>query len=160
MILTKLINKMKKVLKDIADFIRKVFSSLHDLLEDKSPLAVRIAQKFKEAVEEHEGSLDWIVQKTETEKDDEALEFVKIKLPLLITELAIVEGIATKDMTQEQAWNAYVLYLKSKMKEGRAKDWIFLAGQILGFIIGKKAPIQALIMATQKAYQLIFGKSN
>lgn len=157
--ITKLINNMKNWIKSIGDWIRNTFSNVHDQLEVKGPVAVKAVQKFKESIEEHEGSLQWIVQQTRMDGDDEVLEFVLTKLPSLVKEMAIVDGLASHSDSIDEAWIAYTRYLKSKMKESRVKDWVMLAAQALGMIITRKAPIQVLIIAGQKAFQLLFGKA-
>lgn len=151
---------IKKLLKEIANFVRKVFGDLFDLLEEKAPLAVKITQDLKESLEDHGGKVEWILDKTATEKDDEAYEFVKNKLPKIAKQIAVIDGLVDENATDEEAYEIYVAFLLSKKKEGRAKEFIFLAAQILGMIIGKKAPIDLLVTMTQRAYRLIFKKDD
>lgn len=147
---------MKKLIEKIAQLIRNLFGNVFELLEEKAPLAVKITQDLKESLEEHGGKVEWILDKTATEKDNEAYDFVKNNLPKVAKEIAVIDGLVSEDATDLEAYQIYVDYLLSKKKEGRAKEFIFLAAQILGMIIGKSAPIDLLVMVTQKAYRLIF----
>lgn len=149
---------MKNLLNKIALLIRSIFGSIFEILEEKAPLAVKITQDLKQSLEDHGGKVEWILDKTATEKDNEAYYFVKNKLPKVAKEIAVIDGLVGEDATDAEAYQIYVDYLLSKKKEGRAKEFIFLAAQILGMIIGKKAPVDLLVMATQKAYRLIFKK--
>lgn len=152
------INNMKKLLEKIATFIRKVFTDISDELEENAPLAVRVTNILKEGITKHDGSIQWMLNKTEYTKDNEAYQFIKDKLPDLAIELAIIDGLADSNTNKFEAWKAYVNYINSKVNKSQTKEWIFIAGEVLGFIINKKAPIQALIMASQRAFQLLFGK--
>jgi hypothetical protein len=147
---------MKNFLRKIADFIRNLFGDLIDILERNAPLAVRVVQILKNGIESHGATIEQLLARTETTKDDEAYEIIKLKLPKLARELAIIDGLADESMSDEQAYQVYIDYLLSKQKEGRAKEYIFLAAQLLGMIIGRKAPIDLLVMITQKAYRIIF----
>jgi 5'(3')-deoxyribonucleotidase len=149
---------MKKLFDKIGNFLRNAFTDISQELESKAPLAVRITNYVKEGIEDHDGSIQWILDKTVSEKDNEAYEFIKEKLPHLIKELTILDGLAKDTDNLAITWEIYVKYIHSKMKQGRAKDWVFLAGDVLGFIINRKAPIAALISVTQKVFHLIFGK--
>jgi len=149
---------MKKLLDKIGTFLRNLFIDIFEMIELKAPMAVKITQDLKTAIEEHEGSIEWVLDKTKSEKDNDAYDFVKDKLPELIKELALIDGLVHEETSVEDAVMIYTNYLISKRKDGRAKEYIFLAAQILGMIIGKKAPIDLLVMVTQKAYRLIFKK--
>jgi hypothetical protein len=158
LLLLKLKNNMKKLFEKIGNFLRNVFADISEQLEEKAPLAVRVVNYVKEGIEDHGGSIEWILDKTVTQKDNDAYDFIKDKLPHLIKELTILDGLAGDETPLAETWQTYVEYISMKMKDGRAKDWIFLAGDILGFIINRKAPIAGLIIATQKAFHLLFGK--
>lgn len=145
---------MKKLLNWISNFLKDIY----DLIEEKAPLAVRITQWVKTAIEEHNGSIEWLLSQTEFEGDDEAYKFFKEKFQIVAKEIAVVDGLVNGVVTTEVATKVYFDYIASKTKAGRVKDIIFLAAMILQAIITKKVPIQALILATQKAYQLIFAK--
>ena len=56
-----------KIFNKIADFIRKVFSDISDLLEEKAPIAVQVTQAMKEAIEEHDGKFEWVLNKLEND---------------------------------------------------------------------------------------------
>lgn len=160
--ITKLINKMKidlkKLFKKIAEFIINVFTDISDLLEEKAPQAVILTQYIKESIEKHDGSIEWLLEKLKSEKLDYLYDFAKDKLPLVISEMALIDGLATKETPKDEAWNAYSNYIASKIKESRVKDWVLLASKILGAIISRKAPESWLIIATQFAYEKVFGK--
>jgi hypothetical protein len=150
---------MKKLLESIGKFIREVFSTSASELEQKAPLAVRLTDYIKEGIKANDGTIQWLLDRTASEKDNEAYEFFKNKLPIVGKELAIIDGLADENSSQEDAWNSYIEYIASKTNKAQTKEWIYLSGEILGFIITKKAPIQALIMAAQRAFQLVFGKN-
>jgi hypothetical protein len=145
-------------MKNLFKWISNLFTKAYDLIEIKAPLAVIITQKVKLAIEEHNGSIEWILDQTATEKDNEAYEFIKNKLGIVIKEIAVIDGIVSDNLKPELATKAYLKYLESKAKEGRAKDYIFLAAKILQAVIGKKIPYDLLVLSTQKAYRILFGK--
>lgn len=147
-------------MKKLFAWISNLFTKAYDLIETKAPMAVIITQKIKLAIEEHGGSIEWILDQTATEKDNEAYDFIKNKLNYVIKEIAVIDGVVNGVVTPEVATKAYLEYLASKAKEGRAKEYIFLAARILQAIIGKKIPYDLLILATQKAYHLIFGSKK
>jgi len=147
-------------MKNLFKWISNLFTKAYDFIEIKAPLAVIITQKVKLAIEEHNGSIEWILDQTATEKDNEAYEFIRTKLGYVIKEVAVIDGIVSENLKVELATEAYLKYLESKAKEGRAKDYIFLAARILQAIIGKKIPYDLLVLATQKAYHLIFGSKK
>jgi len=151
-------NKIKKTMKKLFAWISNLFTKAYDLIETKAPMAVIITQKVKLAIEEHNGSIEWILDQTATEKDNEAYEFIKNKLGIVIKEIAVIDGIVSDNLKPELATEAYLKYLESKTKESRAKDYIFLAAKILQAVIGKKIPYDLLVLATQKAYRILFGK--
>jgi len=145
-------------MKNLFKWISNLFTNAYDFIEIKAPLAVIITQKVKLAIEEHNGSIEWILDQTATEKDNEAYEFIKQKLNIVIKEIAVIDGIVSDNLKPELATEAYLKYLASKSKESRVKDYIMLAARILQAIIGKKIPYDLLILATQKAYRILFGK--
>ena len=147
-------------MKKLFAWISNLFTKVYDLIEEKAELAVVITQKVKLAIEEHGGKIEWILDQTATEKDNEAYEFIKNKLTLVIKEIAVVDGLVNQKVTPEVATKVYFDYVAGKAKDGRAKEWIFLSASILQAIIGKKVSIDLLILATQKAYHLIFGKKG
>ena len=145
-------------MKNLFKWISNLFTKAYDFIEIKAPLAVIITQKVKLAIEEHNGSIEWILDQTATEKDNEAYEFIKQKLNIVIKEIAVIDGIVSDNLKPELATEAYLKYLAAKSKESRVKDYIMLAARILQAIIGKKIPYDLLILATQKAYRILFGK--
>lgn len=149
---------MKNLLKKIGDFLKNLIEDVVDIVETKSPVAVRIVQRLKEAIEFHQGSIDWVLEKTAIEQDNEAFKIVKEKLPAVAKELAVIEGLVGDSIAPEDALPIYMEYVASKAKKARAKEFVLLAALILQAIITKKLPLEILIVATQKAYHLIFGK--
>lgn len=141
-------------------WITNLFTKAYDLIEEKAPLAVRITQMIKTAIEEHDGKIEWLLDQTKTTKDNEVYYFIKDKLGLVIREIAIVDGLVSDNMSAESATKVYFEYIASKAKEGRAKEYIFLAARILQSILGKKVPYDLLILATQKAYHILFGSKK
>lgn len=149
-----------KIFDKIAQFIRNVFADISDLLEDKAPIAVQVTQAMKEAIEQHDGKFDWVLTKLENDNLTQAYNFAKNNLPSLVAELAYLDGLVTVGHSKEEAWRTYTTYISGKLKDGRKKEWANLASEILGMIIAKKVPAGALILATQKAYHLLFGKKK
>jgi len=145
-------------MKNLFKWISNLFTKAYDLIEIKAPLAVIITQKVKLAIEEHNGSIEWILDQTATEKDNEAYEFIKNKLGIVIKEIAVIDGIVSDNLKPELATKAYLEYLAGKAKESRVKDYIMMAAKILQAVIGKKIPYDLLVLATQKAYRILFGK--
>ena len=115
---------------------------------------------MKEAIEEHDGKFEWVLNKLENDNATKAYQFAKDNLPTLVKELAIMDGLVEVGQTKEEAWVSYSAYIQSKLKEGRKKEWVGLSAEILGMILTKKAPIPALILATQKAYHLIVASKK
>jgi len=149
-----------KIFDKIAQFIRRAFSDLSDILEEKAPIAVQVTQAMKQAIEEHDGKFDWVLSKLENENATKAYQFAKDNLPDLVKELAYFEGLVTVGDSKEEAWKNYTSYILFKLKDGRTKEWVNIASRVLGMIIAKKVPAGALILATQKAYHLLFGKKK
>lgn len=156
--LNQLLTFMKNLLKRIGDFLRNLIEDVVEVVEAKAPKAVQVVQKVKEAIEEHNGNIEWILEKTATEQDDEAFIIVKEKLPIVAKELAAIEGLVDENATTEEAIAAYMEYIASKTKKARAKEYILLSATLLQALITKKLPLEVLIISTQKAYHLIFGK--
>jgi hypothetical protein len=157
--LNKFITYMKNLLKKIGNFLRNLIEDVVDVVEAKAPKAVQVVQKVKEAIEEHGGNIEWVLEKTATEQDDEAFVIIKEKLPIVAKELATIEGLVGNEASTEEALAAYMEYIASKTKAARAKEFVILAAMILQAIITKKLPLEILIIATQKAYHLVFGKA-
>jgi hypothetical protein len=147
-----------KLLKKIGDFFREAFSDLTDLLEEKAGTAVQITQAVKEAIEKHNGSIEWVLEHLQINGLHKAHKVAKHQLPMVVHELALIDGLVKVGQSQEDAWKAYTDYVASKVKDGRKKEWVLLSAEMLGMIIGKKVNLAFLIMATQRAYQLIFNK--
>lgn len=147
-----------KLLKKIADFFREKFSDLSDLLEENAGTAVQITQAVKESIEKHDGSIKWVFEHLQVNGFERAYNVAKLHLPEIVNELSLIDGLVNPGQTQEEAWNAYTNYVQSKFKESRRKEWVVLSAEILGAVIGKKVNLAFLIMATQRAYQLIFNK--
>jgi hypothetical protein len=157
-ILNNLFTKMKKLLDKVGNFLRGLFSDVVDLIEDKAPLAVKAVQKVKEGIEANEDTIKWITEKTKTQKDDEVFALIKGHLPAVSKELAVIEGLVDADATPEKAMEVYLKYVESKAKGARAKEYIMLASTLLQAIITKKMPLEILVVASQKAFHLLFGK--
>jgi uncharacterized protein (DUF342 family) len=149
---------LMKLLKKIADFFRGAFSDFTDLLEEKAGTAVQITQAVKEAIEKHDGSIQWVLEHLKINGMNEAYAIAKEKLPAIVKELALIDSLVAPGQSQEQAWTAYTVYISGKVKNARRKEWVMLSAEILGAVIGKKVNLAFLIMATQRAYQLIFNK--
>jgi hypothetical protein len=147
-----------KLLKKIADFFREKFSDLTELLEENAGTAVQITQAVKEAIEKHDGSIQWVLDHLKVNGLEKAYNVAKYHLPFVVHELALVDSLVKPGQSQDQAWQAYTFYVAQKVKEGRTKEWVMLSAEILGAVIGKKVNLAFLIMATQRAYQLIFNK--
>jgi len=111
-------------MKNLFKWISSLFTKAYDLIETKAPMAVIITQKIKIAIEEHGGSIEWILDQTATEKDNEAYEFIKQKLNIVIKEIAVIDGIVSSNLNPELATKAYLEYLAGKTKESRIKDYI------------------------------------
>jgi hypothetical protein len=151
---------MKNLLKKFGDFLRNFITDAVDIVETKAPKVVQVVQKIKEAIELHQGSIEWILDQSATEKDNEGFDIVKEKLPIIAKELAIIEGLVGDKATAEQATSAYLEYIASKTKISRAKEYIMLSAMLLQALITKKLPLPVLIVATQKAYHILFGKKE
>jgi hypothetical protein len=144
----------------ISNVIRDFLGDLVDIIEAKAPIAVKAVQKIKEGIESNEDTIQWIINKTETEVDDEAFALIKQHLPTVAKELATVEGLVGEGASTEEATAAYLKYIEDKAKAARAKEFIILAAALLQALITKKMPLELLILATQKAYHLIFKKAS
>jgi hypothetical protein len=149
---------MRKLLEWIGNAIRSIVRDVHEVIELRAPLAVNITEKVKDAIERHDSTIEYLLDRTATEKDNQAYDFIKSNLPALVREIAILDGLASENDSHEKAWAAYSNYILGKKKEGRAKEWANLAAKILLAIINKKFPFELAVMATQKAFHLIFGK--
>ena len=145
-------------MKKLFAWISNLFSKSYDFIEEKAPLAVIITQKVKDAIEKHNGSIEWMLDQTATEADNKAYDFIKEKLGIVIKEIAVIDGLINEKVSPEVATKVYFDYIASKAKESRAKEWIYLSAKILQAILGKKLPVDLLILATQKAYRILFGK--
>lgn len=146
-------------MKKLLAWIGNLFSKTYDFVEEKAPLAVIITQKVKDAIEKHNGSIEWVLDQTATEMDNKAYDFIKDKLGLVIKEITVIDGLVNERVSPDVATKVYFDYISSKTKEARAKEWIFLSAKVLQAILAKKVPVDLLILATQKAYRILFGKS-
>jgi hypothetical protein len=146
-------------MKKLFNWISNLFSKTFDMIEEKAPLAVIITQKVKDAIEKHNGSIEWMLDQTATEADNKAYEFVQNKLCIVIKEIAVIDGLINERVDPDMAIKIYFDYLASKSKESRTKEWIILSARILQTLVSKKIPYDLLILATQKAYRILFGKS-
>lgn len=151
-------SKINQLLTWVMTTVLKIVTDIFDLVEEKGPEAVRLSQKVKQAIENHDPKINWLVSLTRTEKDDQAYAFFKVKLPVLVHEIAVVDGLVHPDTSPEVAARVYAEFILNKQKEGRAKEWVNLAAKILIAIIGKKIPTDIAIMATQRFYRKLFGK--
>lgn len=144
----------------ISNVIRDFLGDLVGIVEDKASVAVIAVEKIKEGIESNEETIEWILNKTKTEIDNEAFLLIKQHLPTVAKELALIEGLVGEDASVEEAMEAYLKYIESKVKAARAKEYIILASALLQAIINRKLPLELLILATQKAYHLIFKRNN
>lgn len=149
---------MKKLFQWIGNAIRSIVTDIHELIELNAPLAVQYTEIIKEAIEKHEGSIEWVLSEVKFKLGEEAYQIAKQKLPKLITELTKIDGLIEGEVEPDVAFKIYSEYILSKLKEGRAKEWVNMAAKILIAIIGRKFPTDLAIMATQKAFHLLFGK--
>jgi len=150
---------MKKLFNWITTKLKSVFSDLFELIEDKAPLAVMITNKIKEVIEKHDGKIEWLLDQTATPLDNQVYSFIKSKLPGVIKEIAVVDGLVSDNLQDEMAMKIYFEYLASKQKEGRAKEWILIAAKVLMALFAKKVPFDLAVLATQKAYSILFNKN-
>lgn len=146
-------------MKKLFAWISNLFNKTFDLIEEKAPLAVIITQKVKEAIEKHNGSIEWILNQTATEADNRAYEFIKNKLGIVAKEIAVIDGLINDRVDPETATKVYFDYIASKSKNARAKEWIFFSAKVLQALLAKKFPDALLVLAAQKAYLMIFGKN-
>ncbi len=152
---------MKKLLtfiNKVSDFLKNVLGDLIDLVEEKAPLAVKVVNEIKEVIEKNDDIFDWVFNKVGNSKGDLVYETIKVHLPRVAYQVGVVEGFVQAHQTPESATVALLEHLKEKKKEGRVKDWIFLAAQILMSIVNKKIPSDIAVIATQKAFIKLFGK--
>ena len=151
-------SKINQLLTWVRTTVLKIVTDIFDLVEEKGPEAVKLAQKVKQAIEDHDPKVNWLLTLTENEKDDQTYAFIKVKLPVLIHELTVLDGLVHPDTSPEVAARVYADFILNKQKEGRAKEWVNLAAKILIAILGKKIPMDIAIMATQRFYRKLFGK--
>jgi hypothetical protein len=148
-----------KLFQKIGNWIRNKFSNISDVIEDKAPDAVILTQTIKTAIEKHEGSIEWVLDELKLRGLSNLHDFAKRNLPVIIHELSLIDGLIPSGSSQDEAWKAYTGHIASKMKNARVKEWVNLAATILGALLFRtKAPRSVLIMATQFAYERIFGK--
>lgn len=147
-----------RLFQKIGNWIRNAFSDISEVIEDKAPEAVQLTQLIKQSIESHNGSIQWVLDRLKEKKLNSLYNFAKDRLPDLIHELAIIDGLAEKTTPKDQAWSAYSMYLQTKIKSARVKEWVAISANILSAIIGRKAPESLLIIATQWAYERLFGK--
>lgn len=147
-------------MKNLFKWIANLFTKAYDIIEEKAPMAVIITQKVKLSIEEHGGSIEWILDQTATEKDNEAYEWIKRNLAHVLTDLAEIDRLVPVGTPVKIGASTYLEYLANKTKDSRVKEYILIAAKILQAIIGKKIPYDLLILATQKAYHLIFGSKK
>lgn len=148
---------MKNLLKWIGDVIRTLVTDIHKIVEEKAPLAVQYTEIIKEGIEKHEGSIEWVLSQIKFEMGDQAYQVAKEKLPLVIVELTKIDGLIEGEVAPDVAFKIYSEYILSKLKEGRGKEWANVAAKIIVALVGKKFPTDLAIMATQRAYHLLFG---
>jgi hypothetical protein len=151
---------MKNLLQRIANGIRSIFSKTFDLAEKEAPKAVIALQKLKHHLEQNGTKYESFVHMTKNEKDNDLYQILSVQVPKLANELAVIDGLVDKNATLEESFEAYFRYVMQWQKKSRAKEWIFLGGQILMAILGKKIPEGLATFLTQKAYLILFGKKD
>jgi hypothetical protein len=151
---------MKNLLQRIANGIRSIFSKTFDLAEKEAPKAVIALQKLKHHLEQNGTKYQSFVEMTKNEKDNELFQILSVQVPKLANELAVIDGLADKDSSLEESFEAYFNYVMQWQKKYRGREWVFLAGQILMAILGKKIPDGLATFLTQKAYLILFGKKD
>jgi hypothetical protein len=148
---------MKNLLKWIADVIRNLVTDIYKIVEEKAPLAVKYTEIIKEGIEKHEGSIEWVLSQIKFEMGEQAYQIAKEKLPIVIAELVKIDGLIEDEVDPDVAFKIYAQYVLSKLKDGRGKEWANIAAKIVVALVGKKFPTDLAIMATQRAYHLLFG---
>ncbi len=149
---------MRELLKKIGDFIRRLVKDIYSIAEENSPKAVKATQAIKEWVETREGTLQDLVARTQTTKDDEALEIILKYLPQVSKKVMVADGFISEQEDEVEAANKLLIMLRDQYKEGRVKYWIILAAEFLMAIIGKRFPFNAAVLLTQQAFSKLFGK--
>lgn len=151
---------MKKLLKKIGDFIRRIVSDIYEIAEEKAPLAVMAVQKIKEFIENNQGGFESFVSKTTTTKDDEILNAILKYLPAVSKKVLMADGFISENENEVMAMEQLIRVLRNKSRDGRVKYWILLAAEMLMAILGKKVPYNILVMLTQAAFAKIFSKES
>lgn len=147
-------------MKKLFAWISSLFDKTYDLIEDQAPMAVIITQKIKLAIEEYDGKIESILDKTETKLDNKVYDFIKNQLPFVMLEIAELDNLVTPNTPVKVGQKVYIDHLLRKTKNGRVKDFVYLAAMILKAIASKKLPDGLFVLATQKAYHLIFGQKK
>jgi tRNA U55 pseudouridine synthase TruB len=149
---------MKELLRKIGNFIRTIVSDIYEIAEEKAPLAVLATQKVKDFIEKNQVGLEALVKKTESTKDDEALDAILKYLPVVSKKILVADGFISENESELIAAEKLLILLRDTHKEGRIKYWIVLAAEMLLAILGRKLPLNVLVMATQAAFAKLFTK--
>lgn len=149
---------MKELIRKIGNFLKKLVSDVYELAEDNAPKAVIAVQRIKEWVETREGTLEELTRKTETTKDDQALELILQHLPKVAHKVMLADGFIKETENEYEAADKLLLILRDSAKQGRVKYWIVLAAEFLLAILNRNFPKYAAVLLTQQAFARIFAK--
>lgn len=153
-----MMKKLLMLLSKVSDILKDWLGDLLEIVDEKSVWAVKAVDVVKTGIEDNDDVIDWWINKVGGTKGDKLYDLLKEHLPKVAVAVGTVDGYVDKDTTPEQASLDLLLYLKGKQKEGRIKDWIFIAASLLISIINKKLPIDLAVLATQGAFRRMFGK--
>lgn len=151
--------KLLELVSKVSDQLKEWLGDLLELVDEKAGQAVKGINVVKTFVESNDDVIDWWFNKVGGSKGDAIYEIIKVHLPKVAKSVGVIDGFVDESTTPEQATIALLTHLKAKQKEGRVKDWIFLAASLLISLINKKLPIDLAVLATQGKFRRMFGKA-
>ena len=156
MILTKLINTMKKIFNKIKDALLSVFGGLMDFLVRNGDIAVKVTNTVKEVI--NNPAIDWVVALTPSKTDDRILAKAKQIVPEVAVKIGLAMNIikvAEAEKDQAVAFSKVLAFVSTQLPdEGKAIFYRELSGKIAEALSdGKISGAEAVAIA-----QLVFKK--
>lgn len=137
---------MKKVIKRIGQFFKKLFSDGFGFLRNNSEIAVKVVNIIKDIVESPLAPI--VVDWTKTEVDDALLPVVKEKVNEVAIKIGIAHGILQVDADNSDALEKLIDYIRGFNEDLRIDFWLRLSGEFnMALADGKITFAEAVALA-------------
>ncbi len=147
---------MKKLFKQIVDFIKNLYGDTFELLRNKSGVAVKVTDKLKSVVESP--FADVVVDLIPGDVDNAILTQLKVVVPKVAWKLSVAHGILQASDTNSDAIAKLIEKLKEMHPEARVAFWVLFAGEVNLALSDGKITLSEALTLSQLAYTEIKKK--